>query len=688
MSFLDHDGLSRRSPEPRQSPFRARGLDSTTEEHGARSQTPSTGSGPQHRRHPSKTGTLRGAFEATRVPTVSEVGEEGGLLVNGAGEGLSFDEASFLDEAVGDSPRRKTADHDSDKRRLRQAMTSFSPAFSRDRPGTFLGLTADNLQRREEEQLGYDQNAEPSLNLPSTWGSRATNRRDWMRDINRRSEARSQSGGEEQPAGDDTPRARFGFDSSKTRGSPRHKSLADLLREREMDNPETGGQSNPSAEQSADGGNIPNTPVSVYRNSTFNRRSPSKRDSQDLLRRLSRTESPRLNQSANLKTPEPTKPPERHIYDKTPVVTGAWIDTPMTEKAQPVQLPASSKDEPDISPLRQRSGSRGAQPEPRKQVESEQAREQAREQAKGQEKTKPIIKPELPKSGLETYLRDFQTGEGVGDETMRSLQMILEEPEAPVQVKSEAEEDAEFEKAVLKELKGTAPIAEKTETVKTDEETSSDYQSRLDKLAQRLRDITEGLYNIEVQAQAKGEDCHTCGANPDGRIYTTLLLPYLWRRDPVSRRPRPTRLGWCLLIFLLWLFSESTMCDYYCHPTYATVCNDNCLKPDAPEFPFVIPTMLWRWSHLSSLLAPAITIVVAFVKLVAQLLGLWDGYVDDAPGALNLAGEIKIHGSRVGVPMATPSYPNQAPQGYRHDPNPIEPLPWDDPDSMDDDEIL
>ena len=144
-----------------------------------------------------------------------------------------------------------------------------------------------------------------------------------------------------------------------------------------------------------------------------------------------------------------------------------------------------------------------------------------------------------------------------------------------------------------------------------------------------------------------------------------------------------------MLIFMFWLFSESTMCDYYCHPTYAMACNDSCLKPDAPEFPFVIPTMLWRWSHLSSLLAPVITVVVAFVKLLAQLLGLWDGYVDDTPGALNLAGQIKIHGSPVGVPVATPSSPKQTQQEHRHhDPKPIPPLPWEEADSMDDDEIL
>ena len=157
------------------------------------------------------------------------------------------------------------------------------------------------------------------------------------------------------------------------------------------------------------------------------------------------------------------------------------------------------------------------------------------------------------------------------------------------------------------------------------------------------------------------------------------------------------------------------MCDYYCHPTYATVCEGNCLRPDAPQFPYVIPTMLWRWSHLSSLLAPVFTFAMAVFKFVAQLMGFWDGYVDDGPTrALDLAGEIRIRGTRIaGVPVAATPNPvvqqqqQQQPwqawhgQAYREErpesgfgfgqgspPSPPPPVHWGDEQSLDDDELL
>lgn len=70
---------SRRSPQ--QQHIRRAHLDNTQGFDGARMQSPSTRTSPQHRRHLSRTGTLRGAFEATRAPTVSEGEEEGNLAL-------------------------------------------------------------------------------------------------------------------------------------------------------------------------------------------------------------------------------------------------------------------------------------------------------------------------------------------------------------------------------------------------------------------------------------------------------------------------------------------------------------------------------------------------------------------------------------------------------------------------------
>lgn len=662
------------------------------------------------------------------------------------GEDVSLDpfasgDADFLDNVTDGSPRRSHSDYIEDERRLRHVITNQSPVLTKS--GIISGLTSEDLQRREEEdQEDYpemeveedDRGAQPSLNLPRTWGSRATNRRSWMRNIAPRNESNSRNQAGHQVADDSRPKSRLGYTdttrpSRNTERPPRRTSLEtrSALRERSTsgynrsapNDEQNKPVSQQKDQQSSEGGQGSNTPVSVYKNSTFSKRSPAKRDSHDLLRKLSRTESPRVNSIQNenqMKTPEQTKQPERPIYDKTPVVTGAWIDTPMTEKV--TELPEHlSRDivpspprrqEPENlpKPIELHTDNQPPEPQPSREREKELAKQERvergeqkeeateREKAKG---TKPqVIKPDMPGSGLEAFLRDPNAnGDTPGDDTLESLQEILNEQ--PTEVKTEAEEDAAYEKAILKKLERASP-----------EEPAKDDVEKIDgnlvSLGVRINEIKAGIASIEEKFKREGkhihagENCSSCGSHGDGRLYASIPLPYLWRQDPVTRRIRPTRLTWFLLLFLVWLFSESTMCDYYCRPRFATACHGNCLKPDAPEFPFVIPTMLWRWSHISSFLAPAFTIAFAFFKLTMQLMGLWDGFVNDGPPprALNLTGEIWIHGTRIaGFPSAT-STPviNSPPQqwaAYHGQPN-IPGLgvpPWEeDRSSMEDDELL
>lgn len=661
---------------------------------------------------------------------------------------FAYGDADFLDNVTNGSPHRKHSDYIKDERRLRRATTSQSPVFSRARTGIGSGLTSEDLQRRDEEiQEDFpemeveddDRGPEPSYNFPSTWGSRATNRRNWMRNIGRRIESSSRNQ-VDQAADDPTPKSRLKFDTGATSlarntgSSPRRTGLEtrSVLRERSTSGynrtVSSDEHNKPGSEQkeqqSTEGGQSSNTPVSIYKSSTFNKRSPTKRDSHDLLRKLSRAESPRVNSVQNenqIQTPEPAKQPERPIYDKTPVVTGAWIDTPMTEKVtqppehlsrdivpspprrkepeylpQPIELHTEKQPPPQPEPSRERERdpAKETRAEKGEQKEQEKEKEKSTEKKKEPEKSKPpVIKPNLPKSGLEAYLRDSKTNENPpGDDTLESLDLILNEQQ-PAEVKSEAEQDAEYEKAILKKLERASP----DEPAKNDVEKIDD---NLVSLGKRINEIKAGIASLEEKFNREGkhihsgEDCSTCG---DDRLYASIPLPYLWRRDPATRRIRPTRLTWFLLLFLIWLFSESTMCDQYCHPTFATACNGNCLKPDAPQFPFVIPTMLWRWSHLSSFLTPIFTLALAFFKLTMQLLGLWDGYMDDGPPrTLDPAGEIRIHGTRVsGFPSATStpvinSPPQQWPVQYGQSNNPgLGVPPWeDDQSSMDDDELL
>ncbi|RHZ63125.1 hypothetical protein CDV55_106825 [Aspergillus turcosus] len=697
-------------------------------------------------------------------------------------------DASFLNEIQDESPRRRLSDHVQDEQRLRRATTSHSPVLS-NRGGTKNALTAENLLRREEEELvsGDDDSFQHGLNVPSTWGSRAKRNTDWLRKLKRRDEPEPEPEPQpepeqrpERPVNVSPPVTKFDFEfrtspgrslepaSSRYSRIPLSDARNKLSSEHKDDKP-IGGNSEP----------IANTPIIVYKNSSFTKPSPSKRDSHDLIRRLARRESPDQNRNQQeLRTPEAPKGGQRRIYDKTPVVTGAWIDTPTTERISerttkmPEELTNGSKSQVvpnELKPVipeeqeeaeaevkglmqeRERHVDRNTQEQQEREREKEQEKarmeeeqEKARKENEGKEKevrkqeeeqekskepekkTKPpLIKPDLPKSALESVIQEHKADKetlDVGDDTIESLQELL--AEQSTEAKADAKSDAAYEKSIMERLErsqgdedmGDHKISEKLLSL---EENQDSLKKKIDgveeQMTQNIPKIPEDSSrptSSQAPKQLKrtraGKTCETCGTENDGRIYAAIPLPLLWKRDPISRRIRITRLGWGLLLSLLWFVSESTMCDYYCHPTVAPVCEGNCLRRDAPQFPFVLPTMLWRWTHLSSALAPVATLGIAFIRLLAQLLGLWDGYVDMPPRTLDLSGEVRIYGTRIThspvIATATPGFfARQWPaKELRHTPEAVytpeavpesrleEELPrdvWDD-DSMDDDELL
>jgi hypothetical protein len=698
-------------------------------------------------------------------------------------------DASFLNEVQDELPWRRLSDNIQDEKRLRRATTSHSPVLS-NRGGTKNALTAENLQRREEEdQLvsGDDDTFQHGLNVPSTWGSRAKRNTDWLKKLKRRDEPEPEPepGPEqrpERPVKVSPPVTKFNFDFRTSPGRSLEPASSRYSRI-----PLSDARNKLSSEQKDDkliGGNsepVANTPVVVYKDSSFTRPSPSKRDSHDLIRRLARRESPDQNRNQQeLRTPEAPKGGQRRIYDKTPVVTGAWIDTPMTERISERTTKMSEEltngfrsqvvpDEPrsvipeveevaeaevkGLTQERERDAERNKREHQEREREKEQEKarmeeekektkkeneekekevqRQEEEQAKSKEREKkkvkpPLIKPDLPKSALESVIQEHKSDKetlDVGDDTIESLQELL--AEQSTEAKAGPQSDAAYEKEVMERLErsqgaedvGDRKISEKLLSLEVNQDSlrkkidgvEEQMTQNMPKLPEDSPRPTSSQAHTQLKSTLAEKTCETCGAENDGRIYAAIPLPLLWKRDPMSRRIRITRLGWGLLLSLLWFVSESTMCDYYCHPTVAPVCEGNCLRPDAPRFPFVLPTMLWRWSHLSSALSPVATFGIAFIRLLAQLLGLWDGYVDVPPRTLNLSGEVRIYGTRIThspvTATATPGFfARQWPaKDLRHTPEAMhtpeavpelklreEELPrevWDD-DSMDDDELL
>lgn len=193
--------------------------------------------------------------------------------------------------------------------------------------------------------------------------------------------------------------------------------------------------------------------------------------------------------------------------------------------------------------------------------------------------------------------------------------------------------------------------------------------SRMERLMSNLHEARQGISRLEQKVshapspskqiqlqtllamQSSTQPCAVCGKVNDPQLhrhdmdtqsffpisYSTFTLPipllfYPRRKDQGQILPRPTWLGWVTILLWSWYIAECTMCELYARPLYA----ERYIWPaqPEPEFPFVLPTMLWRWSHFDTL-APGLLgtvwrLVVAVYRVIGMALGLIDGFVDDA----------------------------------------------------------
>ncbi|KAL4810285.1 hypothetical protein BDV18DRAFT_130681 [Aspergillus unguis] len=689
------------------------------------------------------------------------------------------------------SPRRRFSDYTKDEERLKRATTGRSPVFDRNSIGG--GQSSEHLQRREWEinnSSEEDDGVEPPVQAPATWGSRARQGDNWMKSLTRNYERGAESTTKERE-----PSPSRILNEASLRRAQQATGNRDIMDDRPVLSYQRRSPPHDSTDRNGSllsgGEKIPNTPITHYRDyraeSTFTKRSPTKRDSHELIRKLTRPKSPSQKATESTQTPQPTST-GRRVYDKTPVAPGAWIDTPMTQRApapQPREVrdalgskldnlwghnntieeeeptggdpdPAVSvlepskdtvKERPPVEPSKQEAMEepvlktqeaeqlkegfpKSEQVEP-KETERKQPQREAEPESdlrgieletKRNRKREELPLPEHPKSALDSVLQDHENNKerlDVGDDTLESLQAILDQP-AGDDTETREKDDANYEQQVIEQL----------ETAQSSQMEINDIEridGKLQSLADNMSHLRSGLNHLENQMSSHNEQvlasinkrpadkpesksrplktsCETCSTGKDTVVRKGIPLPHLWDQGSNWWTIHPTRLGWSILIPLLWYFLESTMCDYYSHPFVDTTCEGNCLLPDAPRFPFVIPTMLWRWLHLSDILLPLWTIMVAFSRIFAQLLGLSDGYVDDDLPALNLTGKIWIDGTQVSSfgPAATPTITSSTASvaqwawAREHVPDPLPEITaeansggdaWDDI-SMDDDEFL
>lgn len=201
----------------------------------------------------------------------------------------------------------------------------------------------------------------------------------------------------------------------------------------------------------------------------------------------------------------------------------------------------------------------------------------------------------------------------LGNTTIQSLEYVLDRDETDMTIRSQIPQ--------------------------TDTEVLGRLGDKLESLAKHIRDATKGVTELEHQiSHPLGEGSSATKENDFSTISSALHLQrpiFFQKRKRDQRLARPTKFGWILLSILSWYFFESLFAELYAHPRYA----NQYTWPDRPEpeFPFVLPTMLSRWSRLEFLhpwiVKPLQSVFVVLVRMCGIWLGVTDGYVDGPAGA-------------------------------------------------------
>jgi hypothetical protein len=225
------------------------------------------------------------------------------------------------------------------------------------------------------------------------------------------------------------------------------------------------------------------------------------------------------------------------------------------------------------------------------------------------------------KSALEDVLREVKEERNIhlGESTLASLEDIIHPSVDHSDVKPSLETSENTTRSSPSKASRFTAATGSSRNVRREEDLA------LLKLNQSLRttrtnikDASKGLRRIEDKIEAaqwepspahistdtKLQDhaqrhamCQHCGGRQTSAwhiLWSELRNNfYTWDR----KRHPPFRLTWLGLASILWLtwyLTETTLCAYYCHQTYAVEMVGYGVDPDAPEYPFVIPTLLFR----------------------------------------------------------------------------------------------
>ncbi|KAH0363154.1 hypothetical protein KCU65_g7565, partial [Aureobasidium melanogenum] len=343
----------------------------------------------------------------------------------------------------------------------------------------------------------------------------------------------------------------------------------------------------------------------------------------------------------------PSRPPERQLPAKTPVVMGAWIDTPQT--ARQSNTPAMSQTNHRTTEL------------------SEPIAEDAHQRS--------ISEPNLPTSALDAVLQDFRNGKRredddptLGDSTIASLEDVMapsadntlkldlpDVPSAQIQSSKASQKQNLAQAETTKKRQASGPDSkDKKPALPTDEEIDRRW-SVLEHVNKQLSGMsaTSGQnsktkdnrdLDAAIASTSRGShqhaQCIRCGQPASVlRAAWNEYWGWFFRRDARALLGfRLTWLGLACTIFWTWLISEWILSSILSPPKYATKMHGFGVDPHAPRFPYVLPTVASR--PLTPLISPLVSSAVWVWKVV------WGQqkykYYPASPGAWGSAAKVKI----------------------------------------------
>jgi len=301
-------------------------------------------------------------------------------------------------------------------------------------------------------------------------------------------------------------------------------------------------------------------------------------------------------------------------------------------------------------------------------------------------------KKRLPSQDITTAARGENDTLNLGDATLQSIEdlLSLDENDMTTLIRLGAEHEAFDELAERPDAAGNGDLI----GTQAEAEVLERLSSKLERLRTNIHDARRGISKLEHQVNKPepvtrseltqptktpmilpgvSKTCTTCGIATDPahtHTYTPpsyfpsailnirIPIPLLFyprsrttstssssssfsRLPPtlakvLSYLPKPTPLGILTLILWTWFVTEHTLCEMYCHPTHASYYTWPARTE--PVFPYVLPTMLVRWSKIEYwgpwLLGPFWVVLVGVFRFLGRVVGLRSGFVDDRVSGL------------------------------------------------------